>query len=60
MFLNFSNFFNFFLALEATITIAVVNCKTLFMHESSVMCNIEQFKMVDNSKMVMFFLKFRI
>jgi len=38
MFLNFSNFFNFFLALEA-ITIAVVNCETLFMHESSVMYN---------------------
>ena len=36
----------FFLALEA-ITIAVVNCKTSFMWESSVMCNAlwKQFKM---------------
>ena len=45
----------FFLALEV-ITVAAVNCKTSFMRESSITCNAvwEQFKMVDDRKMVTF------
>ena len=38
------------------ITIAAANCKTSFMHESSVTCNAlwERFKMVDDRKTELF------
>ena len=44
------------MVLEA-FTITVVNCKTSFMRESSVMCNAlwEQFKMVNDRKTITFF-----
>ena len=46
----------YFLILEA-IKITVVDCKTSFVHESSVMCNAlwEQFKMVNDRKTLTFF-----
>ena len=45
-----------FLILEA-IKITVVDCKTSFVHQSSVMCNAlwEQFKMVNDRKTITFF-----
>ena len=46
----------FFLALEA-MTITAANCKTSFMHKSSVTCNAlwEQFKMLEDRKTIAFF-----